>query len=292
MHKLQWDDLSDAARNAIEARCGAVLKAESAERGIMPGVAARLDTECRESAFLKAIPRDGPAVRLHLRERAANLGMADGVPAPPMLWSGEAGGWLLLLFHFVDGGRSADLSPGSRDLPGVLDAVSRIEGSGGVLPPVSVNLEMLKKTAAAFLAEGLGGSRRGTYAEALDALPWAALEGDELLHYDLHSGNLLATGRETFVIDWSFACRGARWVDAALLAPRLVEAGHTPARAEALVAGLPTWDAAPAEAVTGLAALWTMFREYKALYGPREHRGFRTRAAEAGWAWLRHLARW
>lgn len=46
--------------------------------------------------------------------------------------------------------------------------------------------------------------------------------------------------------------------------------------------GLPAWKTAPADAVTGLAALWTMFREYKALCGPPESRSHRAKATEAG----------
>lgn len=125
-------------------------------------------------------------------------------------------------------------------------------------------------------------------ADALSALPFAALEGNTLLHYDVHSGNVLIAGGETYVVDWSFACRGAAWIDAAMLVPRLIEAGHTPGQAEALVDGLSGWKTAPADAVTGLAALWTMFREYKAHCGPPESRGFRARAAEAGHAWVHH----
>ncbi|MEV4747629.1 hypothetical protein AB0K21_14745 [Streptosporangium sp. NPDC049248] len=35
-----------------------------------------------------------------------------------------------------------------------------------------------------------------------------------------------------------------------------------------------------------LAALWTLFHQYKARFGPVEGRDFRARAAEAGRAWV------
>ncbi|GAA3467388.1 hypothetical protein [Nonomuraea roseola] len=38
--------------------------------------------------------------------------------------------------------------------------------------------------------------------------------------------------------------------------------------------------------MTGLVALWTMFRLYKAQFGPEDGRAFRARAAEAGRSWL------
>lgn len=290
VRRPQWDDLPRGARAAVESKCGAVLKAESASDGIMPGVAARLHTESGR-VFVKAIPNHSRAVRLYVRERDANLALADGVPAPRMLWSGDAEGWMLLLFEFIERGRSADLSPTSPDLPGVLDALSRLGRAGGPLPPVSVNLEVLREKAAALLAQNLDGPQWGMYADALDRLSWTALAGDALLHYDLHGGNLLTAGGRTYLIDWSFACRGAAWIDAAMLVPRLVGAGHTPAQAESLMAAVPAWKAAPADAVTGLAALWTMFREYKTLHGPQEGRAFRARAAEAGRSWMRHRMR-
>ncbi|MFJ2030735.1 phosphotransferase family protein [Streptosporangium sp. NPDC087985] len=111
---------------------------------------------------------------------------------------------------------------------------------------------------------------------------------DTLLHYDLHSGNFRIDDGRPYVIDWAFAARGAAWVDAVMLAPRLVEAGHIPEQTEALLARVPAWRSAPANAVTGLAALWTLFRLYKARFGPVEGRDFRARAAEAGRAWVRY----
>ncbi|MER6172451.1 hypothetical protein [Streptosporangium sp. NPDC001681] len=54
---------------------------------------------------------------------------------------------------------------------------------------------------------------------------------------------------------------------------------------------MSAWRSAPADAVAGLAALWTLFRLYKAWFGPVEGRDFRARAAGAGGAWGRHRSR-
>jgi 5-methylthioribose kinase len=173
----------------------------------------------------------------------------------------------------------------------VLDAVSCLGGPGEGLPPVAVNLAMLQDKATALLSEGRQGQQWRMYADALDALTASFMEGTTLLHYDLHAGNLLVTDIATYAIDWSYACRGAAWIDVALLVPRLIEAGHTPAEAESLVARIPAWRTAPTEAVTGLAGLWTVFREYMALYGPEETRPFRAKAAQAGRSWVAHRTR-
>ncbi|MCQ0019310.1 phosphotransferase [Actinomadura madurae] len=149
------------------------------------------------------------------------------------------------MFEFIDGARNADLSPGSLDLPHVLDALSRLEGPGGALPAVAVNVELLQKTAAALLGENLPGSWWGMYAEAAAGLSPASLMGDRLLHYDLHSGNLLTVDEKIYVIDWSFACRGRAWIDSALLVPRLIEAGHSPAQAGSARSGTSRLEGGP-----------------------------------------------
>ena len=64
--------------------------------------------------------------------------------------------------------------------------------------------------------------------------------------------------------------------------PRLIDAGHSPVTAERLMSRLPAWQTAPVASVTALAALWTIFREYKAYYGPEDARAFRRQAARSG----------
>ena len=90
------------------------------------------------------------------------------------------------------------------------------------------------------------------------------------------------------VIDWSFATRGQAWVVPAIFAPRLIQAGHTPQQADALLSTLPAWKAARPQAVAGLAALWTLYRLYQAEHGPIETRAVHARAADAGRSWLIH----
>jgi Ser/Thr protein kinase RdoA (MazF antagonist) len=150
---------------------------------------------------------------------------------------------------------------------------------------------MLQQTATELLAKKPDGPQWDMYADALSGLHLSTLKSETLLHYDLHAGNFLVTDKTACILDWSFACRGAAWIDAALLVPRFIAAGHTPAQAEELISGLPAWSTAPPASVTGLGALWTMFREFKALYGPHNDRAFRQQAAQAGRAWLTHRTR-
>ncbi|WP_329086629.1 MULTISPECIES: phosphotransferase family protein [unclassified Streptosporangium] len=290
----QWDDLPSNVRDAVEQRIGQVLKADPVTKGLMPGLAARLHTEDGGTVFLKAVSIASPAASLYARERQAGAVLPLGLPAPHLLWNGEVEGWIVLLHEYVDG-RDADLSPGSPDVPLVLDiltvlneALTPCPGRGDV-PDVAANVAMLQAKAARLLAlpaEEL--PHRAMYETALGKLSPDALDGDTLLHYDLHAGNFRIDDGRAYAIDWAFAVRGAAWVDAVMLAPRFIEAGHTPEQTEALLVRVPAWRSAPANAVTALAALWTLFRLYKARFGPVEGRDFRARAAEAGRAWLHH----
>ena len=150
----------------------------------------------------------------------------------------------------------------------------------------------LQDKAAALLGKQPSGQPWDMYRDATDSFDTSVLTGDRLVHYDLHPGNLkVAADAAVLVVDWAFACAGAPWIDAAILVPRLIEAGHTPAAAERLASRLPAWRAAPRPAVTTLAVLWTMFREYKAIYGPEGARAFREQAARAGRSWVEYRMR-
>ncbi|WP_165486316.1 phosphotransferase [Frankia sp. Cppng1_Ct_nod] len=111
--------------------------------------------------------------------------------------------------------------------------------------------------------------------------------GKTLVHADLHAGNLLIADHRAFVIDWALASHAAPWVDAALLAPRLIAAGHTSHATHVLLESLPVWQYAPWETIFGLAATLTLFREYEARYGPPRLRTRRKQVADAGHTWLR-----
>jgi aminoglycoside phosphotransferase (APT) family kinase protein len=289
---LEWESLPPARMAAIEELTGPVLKAESVRGGLMPGLAVVIHA-ANGRYFVKAAPADSPAAPLYKQEMAANAAMSAGVPAPRMRYSSGQGGWLVMVLDFLDA-RDADLSPGSPDLDSVLSALSAISAvpAWDTAPPVTAHLTALQDKAAALLEKRSGGQPWDTYRAAIAGFDPGTVTGGRLVHYDLHPGNLKVTAEaKVAAVDWSFACAGAPWIDAAFLVPRLIEAGHSPAAAERLVSRLPSWRAAPGPAVTSLAALWTMFREYKASYGPMDARAFRARAAHAGRLWTEYRMR-
>ncbi|MGC5015534.1 phosphotransferase family protein [Streptosporangium sp. DT93] len=244
--------------------------------------------------FLKALPDDSPSAPLYRRERLVGAVLPEGVPAPRLLWSGHTAGWVALLIEHVDAAREVELGPGSPDLHGVLEVVQVLgetlsPNPGAQVPPVVDNVRFLVRRADALLADPPSDlPAADAYRHGRGLLDLDALGGSTLLHADLHEGNLLACPAGVRVIDWGLACQGAAWVEIALLIPRLILAGHTPEQAERLVERVPAWKSAPADAVTGLAAVWVLFREFVARNGPAGIRPSRARAAVAGRAWVEY----
>ncbi len=292
MEKLQWESLPSSRVAAIEGLTGPIVKAESVTNGLMPGLAAVVHAG-NGRYFVKAAPADSPASRLYEQEMAANGVLPASVSAPPMRYSSREGGWLVMVLDYLEA-QDADLTPSSPDLDGILDALAVISAAPvwDSAPLVAANVATLQDKAAALLSKQSVGQPWGMYRAAVERFDAAALTGNHLVHYDLHPGNLRITkDAQVAVVDWAFACAGAPWIDAAFLVPRLIEAGHSPASAERLMSRLPVWRTAPASTVTALAALWTMFREYKAIYGPEDARPFRQQAAHAGRSWIEYRMR-
>ncbi|WP_202638728.1 phosphotransferase [Bailinhaonella thermotolerans] len=285
-----WRDLPTRARRTVEDQIGPVLGSDPIVGGLMPGLAARLHLAGGRTMFAKACPPGQPgAARLLAREAWAAGSLPPQVPAPALRAAADAEGWAVLVFDHVPG-RDADLAPESPDLPRVLAAVARLGevAAPAGAPPVAGHAQVLLGAARRVLAEcPLPEPQRDVCETALARFDGSVLAGSALLHYDLHPGNLRrGEDGSLWLLDWAFACAGAPWVELALLGPRLIEAGHAPARAQALLAGLPAWNGAPFGAADGLVAAWTLFRWGRALRGPDAGRAGRLRAAEAGLAWL------
>ncbi|MEU8245056.1 phosphotransferase [Nonomuraea sp. NPDC048916] len=295
MTEHRWNDLPAAARDAIAAVCGPIRQVIPVPKGLTAGLAVRVETEFGP-VFVKALPDSSPSARLYHRERLVGAVLPDSVPAPRLLWSGHTAGWICLVFDYVAAARGVDLGPGSRDAADALGLV-RVLGEtlapnpGADVPPVNDNVEFLRRRADALLADPPADLEAvAAYRHARARLEFDALAGDTLLHADLHEGNLLATADGLRALDWGLACHGPAWVETALFIPRLIMAGHTPERAEALAAEVPVWKSAPDDAVTGLAAVWSLFREFVARNGPAGIRASRARAAAAGRAWVEYRA--
>lgn len=292
----RWEELPAEVRDAVTSTCGPIRDVDSLPSGLTSGMAVRLAT-ASGPLFFKALPEDSPSAKLYQRERRVGAVLPATVPAPQMLRGGHTAGWVWLLVEHVNATRPVDLSPDSSDVADVVDLVrvlgeTLVPNPGADVPPVSDNVEFLRRRADALLADPPADLESlDAYRAARAGLDLDALAGDALLHADLHEGNLMAIEGGVRVLDWGLACQGSAWVETALFIPRLILAGHTPEQAETLAAQVPAYKSAPEEAVTGLAAVWSLFREFVARNGPQGIRASRARAAAAGRAWVEYRTR-
>lgn len=288
---IQWETLPAAVRSAVEETTGTIIKAEPAAQGTETRVTAVLDEEGGRQFFLKAAREDDPSYPLLERERFAHTVMTMSTPAPALVTARYAAGWIALAFESLAGARHPDLSPGSGDIPRVLAMLSMLgvspawEGTPGIAERVSA------LRSAALPARSLPCASRAVFVTALDRFDDSALAGGLVVHGGLAPGRLAVTGGETVLATgWAWMSAGVPWIDSALLVPHLIAAGHDPSGAESAVSAVPAWKAAPVDAVTGLAALWTLHQEHEALHGPAGSRERRAREAGAGRAWVEYRA--
>ncbi|WP_233413298.1 hypothetical protein [Nucisporomicrobium flavum] len=229
-----WDELPFAVRAAVEAHTGPILRATSVVDGSVSDFAAVLEAR-RGRLFCKGAVARNPLGWMHRNEARVNPYLP--VQVPRLRWHIEADGWTVVGFECVEG-RYPDVSPGSPDLPAVAATLSAMAAA---LTPCPVPFVQ------AAVARWAG---------------WVApdvVDGQTLVHTDVTPRNFLAHGRGVTVVDWSMPCRGAAWIDTALMVVRLIRAGHTPGEAQAWADQIPVWSSAEPAAIDlfagGVAAL-------------------------------------
>jgi len=217
-----WENLPDDVQRAVSRNTGPVAGARPVPGGNHSDLTTVLDTPAGP-VFLKGARTEPERQDIRTLRREAAIGPHVTQHAPRLLWSAEAGGWLLLGFEYVEG-RRASYAPGSPDLHLLADVIRLLQATSA--PPVPLPpIERRWKT----LTE--------------DASPMA---GHSLLHCDLNPGNVLITpdGRAV-VVDWALTSIGAPWVELGLLIPWLLRDGMAPAQAAEWLEQFPSWASAP-----------------------------------------------
>ncbi|MFD6140563.1 aminoglycoside phosphotransferase family protein [Promicromonospora sp. NPDC060271] len=295
MHRRSWEELPAALRQAVETKCGPVLRAEAPSAGRNSTFVAFLHT-ADGTVFVKGVPDYDRLVTVHEHEIQINSRLRDAVhDAPRLLWTVRTEGWLLAGYETVPG-EHADFTPGSPDVPAVAAALSRLAQQLSPSPAPDV-LPLRKRYAR------LAGWRwlADNHADQLDAWEKQHLDllihlddevpnilpGYSLVHGDIHQLNLLVHGNQVRLIDWAWSRTGPPWVDAALLVPRLIGEGHEPAEAEQFV--FDTWGmqhpSATGDAITTFTA--TIYGQWRrlAVEYPSPHREAAVRGARH---WIQH----
>ncbi|GCD99897.1 phosphotransferase [Embleya hyalina] len=188
--------------------------------GVKPGPAATdPHTSCAagivirgdgERVFLKASSRirnPHSAASQGYEVIAANLVAPLGI-SPRLIRSLSVDEWSVLLVHEAPG-RPADYSPGSADLPLLVQAL-RAVGTVQLAPGSGL------PTVVDRFGPHLAPAHR------------SLLQGSSLLHYDVSPGNTRVSNDGTLaLLDWGRASIGPAWVEAAGMYRWLVYAGHT-----------------------------------------------------------------
>ncbi|MEU7279039.1 hypothetical protein AB0A69_09710 [Streptomyces sp. NPDC045431] len=260
-----WDDLPALLRHRIADHFHPTGPVEPIAGGFTPGVRVRMLPAAGGEVFIKAIPAHDPLADMYRTEAAINRALPDGL-GPRLLTTLDADGWVVLAFAYAEG-HHPDLSPGSPDIPAVLDAVVALHTALTPCPypgtPEFTDHPVVERAAAHH----------------------DTMRGDTLLHCDIRTDNILMGEHGPLLVDWALAHRGAAWLDAALMVPQLILAGHTPEEAEKHATHIPAYRDAPEEAVTAFAASITGYWEQRAHEGVEELQRYRRRALEAGRAW-------
>ncbi|BFU44968.1 phosphotransferase [Krasilnikovia sp. MM14-A1004] len=258
MTRRYWHDLPPAVRAAIEQRVGGVAGVRPVATGSVSDLVAVLDTRDGQY-FCKAVDGDNPLGWMHRNEARLNSYLPDRVPR--LRWRIEQDGWLLLGFDHVPG-RHPDLGVGSRDLPTISATLTAVADELTPGPPVRV--QPATERWAGWIEPEM-------------------VDGQTLAHTDVSPRNVLLRCEGVAVVDWSMPCRGAAWVDTALMVIRLIRAGHTASQAEAWAGAIPAWAAARPEALDAFAAAIAALTRVRHQQSPARHRA-ELAAAAAHWS--------
>jgi hypothetical protein len=240
--RVPWASVPPGVRASIEDRLGAPLaSAYSQEGGFSPALAARLVLGDERRVFVKAIGPDASSgapggQSSYRREARITAALPSSVPAPALIDSWEAEGWVILCFQDIAGTNPV--------LPWQDDQLARALGTltalAGALTPSPVD-------APAAATPGGSDHWRQLASEPLSVAslpgldPWVqqnldvlvdleassegAAAGDTLVHFDLRADNIFLNGRDVFFVDWPHARTGATWLDLAYFLPSVAMQG-------------------------------------------------------------------
>ncbi|WP_203568184.1 hypothetical protein [Aestuariimicrobium ganziense] len=233
--RITWPDLPPHVRDEVEQVMGAtVVEWSSQFGGFSPGTADRLLFDDGRRIFCKAVSEamNTGSAKLYRDEIAVNRTIPDGLPVPTMLHSAEwDDGWVLLLFDDLEGRHP--YTPWREDEFGsALTSISQVaEGvpvASEELPDIDSTLGQGDLGCWAHLADDIaagGGPVLDPWlAEHLDemversAAARQAIRGTALCQLDARADNMvLDASGQVWLVDWPWACRGAAWVDGAML---------------------------------------------------------------------------
>ncbi len=227
--RLEWAHLPPQVRDVVEERCGSpVVSAESRLTGVTPGFASVLTCADGSRHFVKAASQQAQRIFADAyREEARKLAaLPADAPAPRLLWSEDAAGWVVLGIEHV-AARHPVRPWSSADLDRCL---ATVEQMAGILTPVPAEL-IVDDFATEFATwpafwDRLRSAPPAVPGFATHAAEAAALaagfaevtSGSTLVHTDVRDDNLLlSTDGRVLLCDWNWPVAGAAWLDTVFL---------------------------------------------------------------------------
>jgi aminoglycoside phosphotransferase len=272
--RLPWQAIPGHLRDQVAGMLGArVLVAQTQPGGFSPGVAARLTLADGRRAFVKAVDEANPeSPDIHRSEARIAAALGTETPAPRLLDSVDADGWVILLFEDIDGWmpaqpwRSDELS---RVLDAMTDLAAALSPAPIDAPPAATRFHSLGHGWRDLAAAQAAGN------DLTDVSPWtrervsdlvelearwgAAVTGSTLAHADIRADNILLTRSRVVFVDWPWACLAQRWFDLVAFLPSVAMQGGPPP--EQVLATHPVARGADPDDVTAvvaaLAGTWT-----------------------------------
>ncbi len=248
----------------IHPHTGDVTDVQRTERGSMSDLTALV--ECEKGPFFVKAVRNQPGGRLDSLVREQLINPFVRPLSPELLWHSDEDAWAVLGFEVIKG-RFADFTPGSADLPVIVELVNRV----GRLELPGIAADWTETRWDRFAQNE---------AEA------ELFRGDTLLYTDINEDNLLIGERVNWVVDWAWPTRGAAFIDPACLVLQLISSGHSPESAEGWAAHCPAWANADPKSVDAFATAYVyMLRRFFERSPEAEWFGAMARSAEE---WTTH----
>jgi hypothetical protein len=263
-----WATAPAEVRRSAESICGVrAVACRDVHGGMSPGPAAVLSLADGRDIFVKAVSERASAWshRAYLREAATLAALPVEAPAPALLGRAEPDDWVVLVMSAAPGRPAGPpWTP-----PGIVAVTEACETIGSLaapraLPPIGdilTDLDGWQKLAATPDSLDRWETRHAPVLARLAAgcEDWTA--GTALVHQDIRADNAIVDpgpGRAT-IVDWSYGCSGAAWLDRARLAADIVCTGHRDGTRAAVRAALDLLGTLPAGAdrfVVALAGMW------------------------------------
>ncbi|GAB3207012.1 hypothetical protein SAMN02745673_04947 [Marinactinospora thermotolerans DSM 45154] len=222
----------------------------------------------RGTWFVKATP-NRPGGHLDAARREAAVGPFVTTVSPEIRFTVEDPDWFVVGFEHIDA-RPADFTPGSPDLPLLVDVLDRLAAIP--LPPVAHDWHETRW------------DRFATEEER------ALFRGDDLVHADVHGRNVLIDGDgRSRLVDWEWPTRGAGLITLGSVAVQLVAAGHSAESAESWIGRCSAWQRADPDGLDAFARAGSRMMDWFANRHPEDT--WLSALADAASTWSHHRAR-